>query len=208
MNIGKIGKLCEKSHWLYIMNNKTNGEQWISDGNAAYFVDADIRITEENVIPLFDFSKEEKKRPIIRSGDVAATNIYSSQRVEDEELLEAIGSVLYGDNIMMALKSADGMLFINRRYLSPVAKSDYIEFYLRKNGNIPMVAVYSNMFCEAVISPYAGRSAEDVREEAAKIAYESVYPFEEAAAEVVVISEQVKMEGLEIEDEEDFRSEK
>lgn len=201
MNIGKIGKLCEKSHWLYVMNNETNGEQWISDGNAAYFVDADIRVTEENVIPLFDFSKEEKKRPIIRSGDVAATNIYSSERVEDEELLEAIGSVIYGDSIMMALKSADGMLFINRKYLSPVAKSDYIEFYLRKNGNIPMVAVYSNMFCEAVISPYAGRSAEDVREEAAKIAYESVYPFEEAAAEVVVNSEQVKMEGLEIEDD-------
>ena len=67
MNIGKIGKLCERSHWLFIMNNETNGEQWISDGNSAYFVDADIRITEENVIPLFDFSKEEKKRPIIKS---------------------------------------------------------------------------------------------------------------------------------------------
>lgn len=199
MNIGKIGKLCEKSHWLYIMNNGTNGEQWISDGNAAYFVDADIRITEENVIPLFDFSKEEKKRPIIRSGEVAATNIYSSQRVEDEELLEAIGSVIYSDAIMLALKSADGMLFINRKYLSPVAKSDYLEFYLRKNGNRPTVAVYSNMFCEAVISPYAGRSAEDVREEAAKIAYESVYPMEEVAAEVVIV-DQVTLDDLEFED--------
>ncbi len=202
MNIGKIGKLCEKSHWLYIMNNETNGEQWISDGNAAYFVDADIRVTEENVIPLFDFSKGKKKRPIIRSGDVAATNIYSSERVEDEELLEAIGSVIYSDAIMLALKSADGMLFINKKYLSPVTKSDYLEFYLRKNGNKPTVAVYSNMFCEAVISPYAGRSAEDVREEAAKIACESVYPFEEAAAEIV-IKDQMTMDDLEFEDAEE-----
>lgn len=201
MNIGKIGKLCERSHWLYIMNNETNGEQWISDGNAAYFVDADIRITEENVIPLFDFSKEEKKRPIIRSGSVEATDIYCSQRVEGEELLEAIGSVIYSDAIMLALKSADGMLFINRKYLSPVAKSDYLEFYLRKNGNRPTVAVYSNMFCEAVISPYAGRSAEDVREEAAKIAYESVYPMEEAAAEIVIV-DQMTIDGLEFEDAE------
>ena len=201
MNIGKIGKLCEKSHWLYIMNNETNGEQWISDGNAAYFVDADIRVTEENVIPLFDFSKEEKKRPFIRSSDVQATNIYSSQRMEDEELLEAIGSVIYSDAIMLALKSADGMLFINRKYLSPVAKSDYLEFYLRKNGNIPTVAVYSNMFCEAIISPYAGRSAENVREEAAKIAYESVYTFEEAEAAVKIIDQMI-MEDLEFEDAE------
>lgn len=202
MNIGKIGKLCEKSHWFYIMNNEANGEQWISDGNAAYFVDADIRITEENAIPLFDFSKEEKKRPIIRSGDVEATDIYSSQRVEDEELLETIGSVIYADVIMLALKSADGMLFINRKYLSPVAKSDYLEFYLRKNGNRPVVAVYSNMFCEAVISPYAGRSAENVREEAAKFAYESVYQVDETAAEVVIM-DQMTMDDMEFEDAED-----
>lgn len=199
MNIGKIGKLCERSHWLYIMNNPQNGEQWVSDGNAAYFVDADIRITEENAVPLFDFSKEEKKRPIIRRGE-AATNIYSSQRVEDEELLEPIGSVIYGDRIMMGIKSADGVLFIDRKYLSPVAKSDYLEFYLRKNGNIPAIAVYSNMFCEAVISPYAGRSAEDVREEAAKIAYESVYQVDEAAAEVVIV-DQVSIDDLELEEE-------
>lgn len=206
MNIGKIGKLCEKSHMLYIMNNEDNGEQWISDGNAAYFVDCDIRITAENVIPLFDFSKEEKKRPIIKSGAVAAANIYTSQRVEGEELLEAIGSVIYGDRIMMGLKSTDGMLFIDRKYLSPVAKSDYLEFYLRRNGNIPAVAVYSNMFCEAVISPYAGRSAEGVREEAAKIAYESVYSFEEAATEVVIV-DQVTMDDLEFEEGEGCPSE-
>lgn len=206
MNIGKIGKLCERSHWLYIMDNEANGEQWISDGNAAYFVDADINITEENAVPLFDFSKEEKKRPIIKSGAVAAVNIYTSQRVEDEELLEAIGSVIYGDRIMMGLKSTDGMLFIDRKYLSPVAKSDYLEFYLRRNGNIPAVAVYSNMFCEAVISPYAGRSAEDVREEAAKIAYESVFPLEEAAAEITVL-DQMTMEDLEFEEGEGCPSE-
>ena len=201
MNIGKIRKLCERSHWLYIMDNLQNGEQWVSDGNAAYFVDADIRITEENAVPLFDFSKEEKKRPIIRRGEAAATNIYSSQRVEDEELLEPIGSVIYGDRIMMGLKSADGMLFIDRKYLAPVAKSDYLEFYLRKNRNVPAIAVYSNMFCEAVISPYAGRSAEDVREEAAKIAYESVYTFEEAEVAVKIIDQMI-MEDLEFEDAE------
>ena len=82
MNIGKIGKLCERSGFLYIMDNREKGEQWISDGKAAYFVDADIEITEENAVPLFDFNKEEKKRPIIRRGEAAATNIYSSQRVE------------------------------------------------------------------------------------------------------------------------------
>ncbi len=57
------------------------------------------------------------------------------------------------------------------------------------------------MFCEAVISPYAGRSAEDVREEAAKIAFESVYPLEEAAAEVV-IKDQMTMDDLNFEDAE------
>lgn len=201
MNIGKIGKLCERSHLLYIMDNPRNGEQWVSDGNAAYFVDADIRITEENAVPLFDFSKEEKKRPIIRRGAAAATNIYSSQRVEDEELLEPIGSVIYGDRIMMGLKSADGMLFIDRKYLAPVAKSDYLEFYLRKNRNIPAIAVYSNMFCEAVISPYAGKSAEDVREEAAKIAYENVYKFEANDVEAGTI-DQIGMDDLDVEDAE------
>ena len=63
MNIGKIGKLCERSGVLYIMDNREKGEQWISDGRAAYFVDADIEVTEENVIPLFDLNKDEKKRP-------------------------------------------------------------------------------------------------------------------------------------------------
>lgn len=201
MNIGKIGKLCERSHWLYIMDNREKGEQWISDGRAAYFVDADIEITEENAIPLFNFNKDEKKHPKIRRGDTGTVNIYSSQRVEDEELLAPIGSVIYGGSVMMALKSADGMLFIDRRFLQPVAKSDYLEFYLRKSGNMPHIAVYENMFCSAIIMPYAGRSAEDVREEAAKIAYESVYPMEEAAAEVVIV-DQMTMDDLEFEDAE------
>lgn len=201
MNIGKIGKLCERSGFLYIMDNREKGEQWISDGRAAYFVDADIEITEENVIPLFNFNKDEKKRPRIRRGDAGQVNIYSSQRVEDEEILDVIGSVSYGGSVMMALKSADGMLFIDRRFLQPVAKSDYLEFYLRKSGNMPHIAVYENMFCSAIIMPNAGASAESIREEAAKIAYESVYPMEEAAAEVVIV-DQVTMDDLEFEDAE------
>lgn len=201
MNIGKIGKLCERSGWLYIMDNREKGEQWISDGRSAYFVDADIEVTEENAIPLFNFNKDEKKRPRIRRGDTGTVNIYSSQRVEDEEILDVIGSVIYGGSVMMALKSADGILFIDGRFLQPVAKSDYLEFYLRKSGNMPHIAVYENMFCSAIIMPYAGRSAEDVREEAAKIAYESVYPMEEAAAEVVIV-DQVTLDDLEFEDEE------
>ena len=201
MNIGKIGKLCERSGFLYIMDNREKGEQWISDGRAAYFVDADIEVTEENAIPLFNFNKDEKKQPRIRRGGAGQVNIYCSERVEDEEILDVIGSVSYGGSVMMALKSADGMLFIDRRFLQPVAKSDYLEFYLRKSGNMPHIAVYENMFCCAIIMPYAGRSAEDVREEAAKIAYESVYPIEEAAAEVVIV-DQVTMDDLEYEDEE------
>lgn len=201
MNIGKIGKLCERSGWLYIMDNREKGEQWISDGRSAYFVDADIEVTEENVIPLFDLNKDEKKRPRIRRGDTGTVNIYSSQRVEDEEILDVIGSVIYGGSVMMALKSANGMLFIDRRYLQPVAKSDYLEFYLRKSGNMPHIAVYENMFCSAIIMPYAGRNAEDVREEAAKIAYESVYQVDEAASEVVIV-DQVTLDDLEFEDPE------
>ena len=200
MNIGKIGKLCERSGFLYIMDNREKGEQWISNGRAAYFVDADIEVTEENAIPLFDFKKDDKKQPRIRRCDTGQVNIYSSQRMEDEEILDVIGSVIYGGNVMMALKSADGMLFIDRRFLQPVAKSDYLEFYLRKSGNMPHIAVYENMFCCAIIMPYAGKSAEDVREEAAKIAYESVYPMEEAAAEVVIV-DQVTMDDMEFEDD-------
>ena len=77
---------------------------------------------------------------------------------------------------------------------------------MRKNGNRPTVAVYSNMFCEAVISPYAGRSAEDVREETAKIAYESVYTMEETVEETVeagTLVDQMTMDDMEFEDAED-----
>jgi hypothetical protein len=183
------------------MDNRKKGEQWISDGRAAYYVDTDIEVTEENAIPLCNFNKDEKKQPRIRRGDTGTANIYSSQRVEDEEILDVIGSVIYGGSVMMALKSADGMLFIDRQYLQPVAKSDYLEFYLRKSGNMPHIAVYENMFCSAIIMPYAGRSAEDVREEAAKIAYESVYQMEEAAE--VVIVDQMTMDDMEFEDAED-----
>lgn len=200
MNIGKIGKLCERSGFLYIMDNREKGEQWISDGRAAYYVDADIEVTEENAIPLFNFNKDEKKRPRIRRGDYGKVNIYYSQRVEDEEILDAIGSVIYGGSVMMALKSADGMLFIKQEYLKPVAKTAYLEFYLRKDGNIPYIAVYENMFCSAIIMPYAGRSAEDVREETAKIAYESVYQVDEAAAEVVIV-DQISIDDLEFKDD-------
>lgn len=196
MNIAKIAKICEKSGVLYIADNVRTCEQWVGNGVAAYFVDAEIEVTENNAVALFDFTKDKEKQPQIRRCRVPNDEVYASRRVTDEEILEVIGSIAYGGAEMLALKSEGGMMFIDTAYLKPVNKTMYLEFYLRKSGNIPCVAVYDSIFCCAVIAPRVGAHAEDVKANAVRIAVESVYAFDGAQEDYV---DQVTIDDLHLE---------
>lgn len=178
MNINAIKKVCMENKRVALMQNPRTGDMWISNGFAAYVADAEIDVNAENVLHLFDIADaEEKKKPFVTQGVIEDTRFWGKYGASEiEELLKDLGAVWYGGELFRALLSRDGILFIPVKYLKPVKDEDYCEFYMRRSDGGMMVAVYTDLFAAALITPIVGRLAEQIKESLEEITRETVLP--------------------------------
>lgn len=193
MNISAIKKVCMENKRVGLMQNPRTGDMWISNGFAAYVADAEIDVNAENVLHLFDLADaEEKKKPFVTQNAIEDTRFWERCGVSEiEELLKDLGAVWYGGELYRALLSRDGIIFIHVRYLNPVKGEDYCEFYLRRSGGKIMVAVYTDFFAAAMITPIVGRIAEKMKESLEEITRETVLPAPEGEKKEEPEAEQV-----------------
>ena len=168
MNLSAIKTLTGAGKFCTVMNSM-DGQQWITEGHAAWLVE-DVRIeSEATIASLFNLTEKqiEKARIIIHDTSLP---IYCKAADKGEESLEELGMVYSGGAYYIGLMSSAGALWINADYLKPV-RDDYRQYFVRWNpGDNPIVAVYDDLTtCKALILPLTPGGAEAVRMDAAKM---------------------------------------
>lgn len=157
MKIKKIIDLCIKRGTMGIFTNPDTQEQYMSDGIAIYPLEGLPFVNEQYICAMYDITdkKANKTRFSNIKGLPEAVDLSDSVKEETVATLNDI-SVTLGGIVHMPILTEQGLMFIEGRYLSPLADIDsqYLQFYLRYNiRNKPVIVVKNGFVLVAVINP-------------------------------------------------------
>ena len=167
MNLNAIKRCRADTKWADIITDG-NGDQWVSNLAAGYRISG-IKLDAEGLVALFDLSEKQVGEWTIREDttDDWRLTAYPDKR---DEPLEWIGGVMLGDAELCVLEGARGILLLNRALLKPT-KEKYRRLFLRTlEGKHPMVAVFEDVMCAALVSPISGYGEATTRALCEKIA--------------------------------------
>lgn len=203
MNINAIKRNCKATHMAVILDSMAGG-QWITNGSTAYLVEG-LRLDLEAVVKLFDLTDKQRDKMIMTEKPTSDPR-FSFMPVEGEEETREAGAMVFRDAIYIGLPSSAGMLYIPYEAIRHI-KADYRRYAIRWRHGRPMVAVYADMLCSALMMPLDNRSAEEMRGIARKLSeptYEWPDPEQEAAdAEAEAEAMLARMTGEDGEEETD-----
>lgn len=180
MNINAIKRNCKAVSRAVILDS-LNGGQWITNGTTAWLVEG-LRLTVEAVEALFNLTNKQKNDMAIEEKPTTDPR-FCYTTFEGEEDTEEAGAVVYLDAIYIGLKSSGGMLFIPWEPIRHI-KDKYRHYAVRWREGRPLVAVYEDMFCAALVMPLDNRSSGEMRDIARRLSappYEWPDPEQDAA---------------------------
>ena len=180
MNINAIKRNCKAAQMAVILDS-LRGSQWITNGTTAYLVEG-LRLDVEAVAKLFDLTDKQRGKMSMAEKATSDPRFCETPFDEEEETREA-GAMVFRDAIYIGLPSSAGMLYIPYEAIRHI-KADYRRYAIRWRHGRPMVAVYADMLCSALMMPLDNRSAEEMRGIARKLSeptYEWPDPEQEAA---------------------------
>lgn len=163
MKLQAIKKRCLASGRFVIVNGPDR-EQWLYDG-ANYYAIIGIELRESNIPDVFDLTDKQMDKiftDTINRRDSFFNGV--AHRVGEE--LDEVWTIWAYDQKIVALRTADGLLYVPEdAILAACKRDDYASFTLvcDPEGK-PMVAVSRGMFCDALLSPVTDDVADDISE--------------------------------------------
>lgn len=155
MKIKKAFDICKKRGIFYIYKNE-NEEQWLTDGSAMYPICGLPLLTEENVCRLYDITDAQRDKiafnflshnPLI---DVSDRTVNET----DAEMWDI--SIAFDGFVLIPVTTEEGILFIERGYLTPLSDMPENEMTLTKRndelGNTYIVVKFG-LIAYAFIAP-------------------------------------------------------
>lgn len=155
MKVKDIAAICRRENQIIIYDD-TDGssvQQYVGTGAAVYKLENLPYLNEDNIITLFDIS--EKKREDIYINLVQAPGVLNLEDFAPGEVIaEKLNIVItYAGTAFNAIKTADGVYFINSAYLRPFKNIEQTEIYFRQSKKISYFAVKVGLLLQAVIMP-------------------------------------------------------
>lgn len=168
MKLQAIKKCCNDTG-TYVLFNCPDGQQWISNGTAMWPVEG-ITLTEEAIPALFDITEKKREETSIRAVE-STDERFQIVPIHTEAPLEEVGLVLVGGRVFRVLDSLYGVLMINTELEKPAQKpkTDLRYFLRAKEGRVPLVAIYADMFVAGLVLPLNGKAAQKVLDEMARV---------------------------------------
>ena len=165
MNINAIKRNCMAARMAVILDS-LRGSQWIANGTTAYLVEG-LRLDVEAIVKLFDLTDKQRGKMAMTEKPTSDPRFCETPFDGEEETQEA-GAMVFRDEIYIGLPSRDGLLYIPYEAIRHI-KADYRRYAIRWRYGRPMVAVYADMLCSALIMPLDNRSAAEMRGIARKL---------------------------------------
>lgn len=155
MKLNAIGSILKAQKSIYICEGAAC--QWLGDGVALYAVYNLPRLTRENVFTLFDIAEDNRGKFYFHERELPT--IYNFN--DDDSTEELIGerslfTIVFNGRNLMPLKTSQGMLYIDKKYLKPFADlPDGFELCTRttESGEV-YIAVKAGLFILGIIMPY------------------------------------------------------
>lgn len=163
MRLQAIKKRCMANGRFVIVNGPDNA-QWLYDG-ANYYAIVGIRLEEDYIPDVFALTVKQMDR-IFTDTINRRESFFNGRSHYVGEELDEVRTIWAYDQKIVALRTADGIVYVPEDAILAVCKrDDYAAFTLvRDPEGKPMVAVTRGMFCDALLSPVTEDVAEDISE--------------------------------------------
>ncbi len=135
----------------------TNEAQWIGDGGAMYPIYGMPHLTEENILVMWDVPEDKRGKWCFRYGENLHPEMFADN-IDGEQLIErGMSPISVLGGMAEPLKTEQGVLFINQRYLKPFddLENGYDLYARLDRRGIPYIAVKEGYALVGIISPMA-----------------------------------------------------
>lgn len=160
MKIKSIAAICKKNKNIAIFERYSDDgdilTRYIGDGSAVYPVVGLPQLDKESLLTIFDVPEKDRDNYFVKTLGVPA-GISFEDTDETERHVEREGiSIIYSGRTLKPIRTTRGLVFIESRYLSPVADVlDVLELYERRTAEgAPYIVAKAGFLLQAVIMPY------------------------------------------------------
>ena len=160
MKIKSIAAICKKNKNIAIFERYSDDgdilTQYIGDGSAVYPVVGLPQLDKESLLTIFDVPEKDRDNYFVKTLGVPV-GISFEDTDETERHVEREGiSIIYSGRTLKPIRTTRGLVFIESRYLSPVADVlDVLELYERRTAEgAPYIVAKAGFLLQAVIMPY------------------------------------------------------
>lgn len=152
MKLSKIGALCKGAKRFVIVN--LGYGQWISDGVGLYPLRDLPHLDEESVYTIFDIPEDKRSKMLYEERESISNGFSLLDATEDEVAVQLSPiSIVYHGAVYTPIKSREGILFLDRRYLAPFDEGITLFERFYADSSIPYIAVKRGLLLEGIILP-------------------------------------------------------
>ena len=157
MKIQKIQQLCKAAKRIIIIDDKSHGIQWISDGYCVYPLFNLPRLTRENIFAMFDIPEDKQGSILFEERETLPISMDFSDVADGEQVVstEPYGISAYGRSFSV-INGTEGALLVDSKYLKVFDKDAVYYERCRKVGS-PYIVVKEGMFLAGVVIPFVDK---------------------------------------------------
>lgn len=158
MKLKKVAALCCQSGAIRLFDQvDTTGEvvcQWLGDGRAAYPMAGLPYMDTDNVCAMFDISEKKQEKMTFRQAAAPESINWDDADQAERQLDDPKLCVRHECRELLPLRTSEGIIFIQEKYLAPLDNLDYMRLYERRSGSGGVYIVAKvGMMIQAVIMP-------------------------------------------------------
>lgn len=158
MKLKRVAALCRRS-MVFRLYDRVDAEgvatQWLGDGGAIYPLNGLPFLDKDGLYRIFDVPEKTQKKISFASGAIPE-GLNVDDYAAGETIAEDMGVTLsYGGKVLLPLRAAGGILYIQSRYLEPLEdQADFLQLYVRRTGDGGRyIAAKVGMLLRGVIMP-------------------------------------------------------
>mgnify|MGYP000756018560 FL=1 len=160
MKIKSIAAICKKNKNIAIFERYSDDgdilTQYIGDGSAVYPVIGLPPLDAESLLTIFDVPEKDRDNYFVKTLGVPAGISFEDTDATERQVEREGISIIYSGRTLKPIRTTRGLVFIESRYLSPVADVlDVLELYERRTAEgTPYIVAKAGFLLQAVIMPY------------------------------------------------------
>lgn len=158
MKLKKVAALCSQTGTFHLWDQCMEGGevacQWLGDGYAAYPMAGLPYMDTENICAMFDIPEKKQEKLIFRHNSAPDSLNWEDADPLERQLDDPKLCVRYECRELLPMRTSEGIIFIQEKYLAPLDNLDYMRLYERRSrgGGVYIVAKVG-MMLQAVIMP-------------------------------------------------------